>query len=149
MTVLGVEVAGDHDRSVFGIMVRVREHLLELLILDVSGTAALQVEVVNYQDTAAVLEFGNQRQTSSQPALKQAPFGQVGVRFPKSRLAFEAYRSRGPDRQRCENRLAVISRLAGTALSQLLKLGSEDIIQVQPFGEFLSDILRAAAARVQ
>jgi ribosomal protein S13 len=71
---LGVEIAGDDHRSLRRIRWR-RRDFFELLQAQLIVSAALQVEIVNHQRLAAIVELGDQRDA---PALAPLPQRQTG-----------------------------------------------------------------------
>ena len=132
------------------IALRVVENLLELLQAQLLSPFALQVEIVNHQRLAAVIELGDQRDAAAFASLQQRHAGdEQPARLPPSRLMFEPDHARRADRQRGEQRLAVIGRIFGGALAQFLKFGREDIVHAESFGEILGDILSVSAPRAQ
>jgi len=145
-----VEIPGDDDGCLSRILLGVVENFLHLLQTQFSGTFALQVEIVNYQRLAAIIELGYQGYASALAPLEQrdARHEQL-ARLPESRLMLEADHTRGADREGGEQCLSVICRILGGALAQFLKLGREDIVHAESFGEFFRDIFSMRAARAQ
>jgi hypothetical protein len=146
----GVEVARDYYRSLRRVALGIGENLFELVEPELLRSFAFQMQIVNHQKLAAVVELGHQRHA---PALAPLEYRQIGieqpVRLPPSGLMLEADHARSADRHGSEQRLAVIRRIVGGSLAQLFKFGGEDVVHAESLGQILGDVFPMGAPGVE
>src|SRR5579864_5588123 len=114
-----------------------------------TAATAFEMQIVDHQRAPAVIELGDNCDSSAQPPLKQGDVGHVGSRLPESRLGLKVDHTDIAHRQPGENRLALKRGTLAISLAELLPGERQGVAHLEALGELLGDVDVAAAMRVE
>ncbi len=145
-----IEIARDDDGSGGRIALGVAEDLIQLIEPELFRPLAFEMEVVNDKGLVAGIEFRNQRDAATFPALQHRNSGdKQPPGLPPPGLMFETQQTRGFDRERGEKSLTLERRIFRGALAQFLEFRPENVIHAERFGELPGDVDSMGAARAK